>query len=160
MRSFIQVYVEVLIDSMKTMSRSFVWGVVVASTTWCFSLYLYWLLTKKSTELSPSKIQWSPNESQQYVALKHKNPLNSLNQLHDDSKQQRIQDQKESLYKKYKKEKKFRKISQRLRDDLKAVEVNNEPGNFNNKCTTVLLRQRRSVCKIPGVAEHQLKNHF
>lgn len=113
------------------MNRSFVYGIIVASTTWCFSLYLYWLLTKNPSDVSSANIQWSPNQNaQEYVALKHKNPPKGQNQLEVDEKEQRIQDQQDFLYKKYKKDKKFRKISQRLKDDLKPVEVNGGPGNI------------------------------
>lgn len=111
------------------MNRSFIYGIIVASTTWCFSLYLYWLLTKNSTELSPNSIQWSPNhDSQEFVVLQHKNAPNAPNQLIYDEKQRRIQDQKDNLFKKYKKEKKFRKISQRLQDELKPIDMNAGPG--------------------------------
>lgn len=114
---------------MKKMNRSFVCGIIVASTTWCFSLYLYWMLTtKNTTEISPSGFQWSPNDSQQYVVLKHKNIPNELNQLIDDKKQQQVQEQKDNLYKKYKKERKFRKIPQRLRNELKPIQENAGPG--------------------------------
>lgn len=116
---------------MKTMNRSFIYGIVVASTTWCFSLYLYWLLTTKTqTEVSPSGFQWAPNDSQQYVVLKHKNAPSSLNQLTYDDKQQKVQDQKDNLYKKYKKDKKFRKISQRLKNELKPIQENGGPGKI------------------------------
>lgn len=112
------------------MNRSFVCGIIVASTTWCFSLYLYWLLTKNSSEISHGNFSWFPSQdSQQYAILKHKNPDNVLNQLNgDDDKERRIQEQKDNLYKKYKKEKKFRKISQRLKDELKPIEENGGPG--------------------------------
>lgn len=84
--------------------------------------------------MSPGNIQWSPNhDSQQFVALKHKNAPNSLNQLNDaDEKKFKIQEQKDGLFKKYKKEKKFRKISQRLKDELKPIEVNGGPGTKHN----------------------------
>lgn len=111
------------------MNRSFVYGIVVASTTWCFSLYLYWLLTKNSSETSPSNIQWSPN-SPDFVALKHQNIQNGPNQLEFDEKQQRIQEQKDFLFKKHKKDQKFRKISQRLQDELKPIEMNGGDGKF------------------------------
>lgn len=112
------------------MNRSFICGIVVASTTWCFSLYMYWVLTKTSSELSPNNIQWSPShDSHQYVVLKQNSAPNMLNQLDvDDEKQHRAQEQKDTLFKKYKKEQKFRKISQRLKDELKPVEVNGGPG--------------------------------
>lgn len=116
----------------RKMNRSFVYGIVVASTTWCFSLYLYWLLTKNPSEISPGNIEWSPShDAQEYVALKHKNLPNSQNQLDVDEKQQKFNDQKDFLSKKYKKEKKFRKISQRLKDELTPVEVNGGPGNIS-----------------------------
>lgn len=114
------------------MNRSFIYGIIVASTTWCFSLYMYWLLTKNSSEISPGSIQWSPShDSQQYVAVKHNN-ANGLNQLNDnDDKQIKAQEQKDNLYKRYKKEKKFQKISLRLRDELKPIEVNGGTGEYN-----------------------------
>lgn len=114
------------------MNRSFVYGIIVASTTWCFSLYMYWLLTKNSTEISPGNIQWSPShDSQQYVALKHNKAPHGLNQLNsDDEKLLKIEEQKDNLLKKYKKEQKFRKISPRLRDELKPIEVNGGTGIF------------------------------
>lgn len=124
---------------MKTMNRSFIYGIIVASTTWCFSLYLYWLLTTKTqTDISTSGFQWFPNDSQQYVVLKHKNAPSGLNQLTDDEKQQ-----KDDLRKKYKKDKKFRKISQRLKDQLKPIPANIEPGReikiqFLDKLSTFL----------------------
>lgn len=112
------------------MNRSFIYGIIVASTTWFFSLYLYWLLTKNPIEVSSASFQWSPSQdSQEYVAIKHINPPNNPNQLDVDEKQHRIQEQKDSFYKKYKKEKKFRKISQRLKDELKPVELSGGPGN-------------------------------
>lgn len=107
------------------MNRSFVYGIIVASSTWCFSLYLYWLLTKDSPDIASNSFRWiaTPN-SQQYIALRHKDLPNKQNQLTDDNdKSQKTQEQKENLYKKYKKEKKFRQISQRLIDELKPVEV-------------------------------------
>lgn len=108
------------------MNRSFVYGVVIASTTWCFSLYLYWLLTKSSSETSPGSIQWSPNyeNSPDIVVLKHKSIQNGPNHLGFDEKQQKVQDQKDFLFKKFKKDQKFRKISQRLQNELKPIEVN------------------------------------
>lgn len=110
------------------MNRSFLCGLIVASTTWVFSLYMYWLLTKNASDIASNKFSWSPNnqDSQQYAVLKH---ANAPNQLVDDEKQQHIQEQKDNLHKKYKKEKKFRKISQRLRDELKPIEVVGGSGN-------------------------------
>lgn len=104
------------------MNRSFVCGIIVASTTWCFSLYLYWLLTQNSSDVSAKSIKWSPAaDSQQYVALKH-NQANGPNQLGQNNKAVNVEEQKDYLSKKYKKEKKFRKISQRLIDELKPVQ--------------------------------------
>lgn len=110
------------------MNRSFVFGIIVASTTWCFSLYLYWSLTRTSSDIPLKSFQLAPvPDSQQYVALKHSNYHNDLNQLND--KESKYQMQKDNLYKKYKKEKKFRKISQKLVDELKPIQ---EPGGKGN----------------------------
>lgn len=108
------------------MNRSFVYGIIVASTTWCFSLYLYWLLTKNPTETLPSGIQWSPNHenSPDIVVLQHKNIQNGPNHLGSD----KIQEQKDFLFKKFKKDQKFRKISQRLQNELKPIEVDGGDG--------------------------------
>lgn len=116
------------------MNRSFVYGIIVASTTWCFSLYLYWLLTKNSSETLPGSIQWSSSnhDSPDIVVLKHKDLQNGPNHLGFDEKQQEIQEQKDFLFKKYKKDKKFRKISQRLQNDLKPIEVTGGDGNVLN----------------------------
>lgn len=113
------------------MNRSFVYGIIVASSTWCFSLYLYWLLTKNSSETLPGTDQWSPNhDSPDIVVVKHKDLQNGPNQLGFDEKQHNIQEQKDFLLKKYKKDQKFRKISQRLQDELKPVEVKGGDGNI------------------------------
>lgn len=32
------------------MNRSFLYGIIVASGTWCFSLYLYWLLVHQQPD--------------------------------------------------------------------------------------------------------------
>lgn len=116
------------------MNRSFLYGIIVASTTWCFSLYLYWLLTKDTTDIASNPFRWlaTPN-SQQYIALRHKNLSNKQNQLTDNNdKSQKMQEEKDDLYKKYKKEKKFRQISQRLIDELTPIEVKSNQGKSNN----------------------------
>lgn len=102
------------------MNRSFVYGIIVASSTWCISLYLYWLLIQKSSDVSTKPFRWSPAaDSQKYVALKHNDHPNQIS--HEYSVEKTIE-QKDNLYKKYKKEKKFRKISQRLIDELKPIQ--------------------------------------
>lgn len=35
--------------SSSRMNRSFLYGMVFASSTWCFSLYLYWLIQQPSS---------------------------------------------------------------------------------------------------------------
>lgn len=108
------------------MNRSFLFGIIVASTTWCFSLYLYWSLTR-SSEVSLKSFQLAPvPDSQNYVALKHSNYHNDLNQVAD--KEAKYQEQKDNLYKKYKKEKKFRTISQKLMDELKPIQEHGGKG--------------------------------
>lgn len=110
------------------MNRSFVFGIIVASTTWCFSLYLYWSLTRSASDVPLKSMQLGPvPDSQHYVALKHSNYHNDLNQLID--KEAKYQEQKDNLYKKYKKEKKFRKISQKLMDELKPIQEQGGNGN-------------------------------
>lgn len=105
---------------LKTMSRSFWYGILVASTTWCFSLYLYWLLTKNSAENRYGPLNWShsPDDSG-YIAVKHGDLSNGPNKIDYD----KDEEQKQNLYIKYKKEKKFKKISQHLIDELRPVEV-------------------------------------
>lgn len=112
------------------MNRSFVFGIIVASTTWCFSLYLYWSLTRNSSDVPLKAFQLAPvPDSQHYVALKHSNYHNDLNQFND--KEAKYQGQKDDLYKKYKKEKKFRRISQKLMDELKPIQEKGGKGSTN-----------------------------
>lgn len=118
------------------MNRSFVYGIVVASTTWCFSLYLYWLLTQNSSDDGSTKsFRWSPAaDSQQYAVLKHNIQPKGPNQLGGNDKESKTQEQKDYLFKKYKKDKKFREISQRLIDDLKPI---NEKGGTGKMKATI-----------------------
>lgn len=112
------------------MNRSFVCGIIVASTTWCFSLYLYWSLTRNSIDVPLESFHLAPMpDSQHYVALKHSNYHNGLNQLND-NEANKYQEQKDNLYKKYKKDKKFRKISQKLMDELKPIREQGGKGRF------------------------------
>lgn len=115
------------------MNRSFLCGIIVASTTWCFSLYLYWLLTQNSfNDIGNSFAKWSPSpvskEFGNQIPDKGKHKAFHQNELSDDEKQQKAEEQKSYLYKKYKKEQKFKKISQKLIDDLKPVEVKGGTG--------------------------------
>lgn len=114
------------------MNRSFIYGIIVASTTWCFSLYLYWLLTKNAPDITSTSIQWYPSQdSQEYVALKHHDLPNSINGISDDDKQRKIQEHKDKIYHRFKVDQKLRKISQRLKDELKPVEESGGTGNRN-----------------------------
>lgn len=114
------------------MNRSFLFGIIVASTTWCFSLYLYWSLTRTS-DVPLKSFQLAPvPDSQNYVALKHSNYHNDLNQVSD--KESKYQEQKDYLYKKYKKDKKFRGISQKLMDELRPIQENGGQGRTSFIC--------------------------
>lgn len=106
------------------MSRSFWCGILVASATWCFSLYLYWLLTRGQPNIGAGPLKWAqiPDE-QNYVAVQHKDLLKGPNNIDYDDKISRDEEDQQNLYIKHKKEKKFQKISQHLIDELKPVEV-------------------------------------
>lgn len=118
------------------MNRSFICGIIVASTTWCFSLYLYWLLTQNpSTDLRNSMEKWSPSpdakhQVDQYLD-KGKHKTFHQNELSYEEKQRKNDEQKDYLYRKHKKETKFRKISQKLIDELKPMEVKGGTGMKN-----------------------------
>lgn len=118
-----------------SMSRSFWWGTFVASATWCFSLYLYWLLTRSPENhglFGLGQNRW-PNmlQTQEYVAVKHSDLSSKIGFL---DKRSDEEEQKQNLYIKYKKEKKFQKISQRLIDELKPIEVTPQGILLFHKC--------------------------
>lgn len=130
------------------MNRSFLYGIVVASSTWCFSLYLYWLLVQQhpSDTLSstinslPQPLKDEHFRSQQQIELgsKIEHYRNSVNDYDKPSRKinwsdkTHINDKSFILDKlqKLKKEKKFRKISQKLIDELKPVETDNSTGKL------------------------------
>lgn len=110
------------------MNRSFVYGIIVASTTWCVSLYLYWVLVHSTSEMQSSSMIVSnimvPTVTESNLHKRSKGMAN-LNQLSgpDDEKRTYADKNKSYLYQKYKKEKKFRKISRRLIDELQPVQI-------------------------------------
>lgn len=109
------------------MNRSFVYGIVVASTTWCVSLYLYWVLVHSTSDMQSAPLTVSNVMVSSIDDPKHNRNqvLANLNQLPgpDDEKRANVDKQKSYLYQRYKKEKKFRKISQRLVDELQPVQI-------------------------------------
>lgn len=130
------------------MNRSFVYGIVVASTTWCFSLYLYWVLVHSTSEMQSSSVVVS-NVMPPSVADSNHNRNQfraNLNQLSgpDDEKRAYADKQKSYLYQKYKKEKKFRKISQRLIDELQPVQIDAGKGE-----TTLAIGTFGTQCVVP-----------
>lgn len=109
------------------MNRSFVYGIIVASTTWCVSLYLYWVLVHSTPEMQPSSMTVSHIIAPSIVDQNQNrnNVLPNPNQIYgsDDEKRAKADKQKSYLFQKYRKEKKFRKISQRLIDELQPVQI-------------------------------------
>lgn len=98
------------------MNRSFLCGILVASSTWCISIYLYWMLVHSSTDS---------------VALGTRNLLEASNPLVENSKDNEIiQAKKDFLLKKYENEKKLRKISQKLMDELRPINVDTGDGTL------------------------------
>lgn len=108
---------------MRTMNKSFIFGIVAASITWSISLYLYWTLLHNvnsgaaDDHSSPSAAAVQKNPFQNNGAAAN-NLVNSIDGAPDGRKHS-----KDSLYlekvQRYRKEKKFRKISQHLIDQLK-----------------------------------------
>lgn len=109
------------------MTRSFFYGIIFASATWCFSLYLYWLLVHQQSNAiisHPSQPAIDENIARQDQiargksgALKRHTISQSLLSIIITEKLQQ-----------WKKEKKFRKISQRLINELKPVISDNSTG--------------------------------
>lgn len=104
------------------MNRSFLYGIIVASSTWCFSLYLYWLLVQQQNSIPHSNSDGVIVEDNSKAIAKLQNiNVNSLDE-------QKSHDQKydksffEDKLQRYKKEQKFRKISQKLINELKPLE--------------------------------------
>jgi polypeptide N-acetylgalactosaminyltransferase len=94
------------------MNKSFFYGIIAASVTWAISLYLFWTLTtnpslQNGLTNSPA-VAKSLNPQFENVVLKKSNVV-APNQL--------LLDKYEHL----KKEKEHRKISQKLKDELKPV---------------------------------------
>lgn len=110
------------------MNRSFLCGLFVASTTWFISLYLYWTLIHSSSDST---------------VVGTRNLLEISKTLTDSSKDNEIlQAKKEFLYKKYEKEKKLRKISQRLMDELRPINVDTGDGEI--MITKIEIKNKKS----------------
>lgn len=126
------------------MNRSFLYGIVFASSTWCFSLYLYWLLQQPAdlsilNSVSPQRIADADARSHEQIA-QGKMIANNRNSIPVDRKAMLINvasneksHLKEKLFvleklQKWKKEQKFRKISQKLIDEIKPIETDGGTG--------------------------------
>lgn len=109
------------------MNRSFLYGIIVASTTWCVSLYLYWVLVHSTSEIQSLSMTVSNIMVSSIVDPNHNRNKASANRNQlsgsDDEKRADVDKAKSYLYQKYKKEKKLRKISQRLIDELQPVQI-------------------------------------
>lgn len=132
------------------MNRSFLYGIIVASTTWCISLYLYWVLVHSTPESMSSSLIAS-NIMVSSIGEQSPNRKNSLvnhDQLigSDDGKRAYADKQKSYLYQKYKKGKTFRKMSRKMIDDLQPVQIDAGKGEF------CLLNNKIPVCRIENYA--------
>lgn len=105
------------------MNRSFLYGIIVASSTWCFSLYLYWLLVQQqnSSQLTNN----NEGERSEAVAKFQNINVNMLN-----GNQEREKSFFQDKLARYKKEQKFRKISQKLINEIKPVQQNLKDGGY------------------------------
>lgn len=107
---------------MKTMGKSFIFGIVVASITWSISLYLYWTLVHNNDVISASE-HGGVFVSEEIQSSKGEGSI-SLNSLNNDSKKyhDKLKHSNKNMYldkvERYRKEKKYRKISQKLADEL------------------------------------------
>lgn len=97
----------------RNMNRSFLCGIFVASTTWCVSLYLYWILVQNSNDTIATSLPKVLSNTQR----------NALQLVESD-------EQKQYLYNKFDKEKKYRKISQKLLNELQPVPIKVDTGWF------------------------------
>lgn len=132
------------------MNRSFVYGIIVASTTWCVSLYLYWMLVHSTPDLQPSSMTASHLNAPSIGDTKLNQNLVRPNQNQilapDDGKRAYVENQKSYIYQKYKKEKKFRKISQRLIDELKPVQIDAGKGECFRCPSTHAITHCSTLC--------------
>lgn len=131
------------------MNRSFLYGIIVASTTWCVSLYLYWVLVHSTSEIQSLSMTVSnimvssivdPNHNRNKASA-NRNQLNGS----DGEKRADVDKAKSYLYQKYKKEKKFRKISQRLIDELQPVQIDAGKGY---SLLVISASARRHLCSL------------
>lgn len=122
------------------MNRSFLYGIIFASSTWCFSLYLYWLLVQQQQEETNSALTTISRAQllidgnivdERQIARGKISPNRINNRLIDhgdiiESDKAHVHDKSfiSEKLQKWKKEQKFKKISQKLIDELKPVADN------------------------------------
>lgn len=100
------------------MNRSFICGMIIASLTWSISLYLYWILLHNSDTEKLSVTIVAPVQSKR---LSNNNFIDSNDGKHLANNQFYL-----DKVQRYKKEQKFRKISQKLIDELQPIKsINN-----------------------------------
>lgn len=112
------------------MNRSFLYGILVASSTWCFSLYLYWLLIRQQQDSNPYSLSDNDGDKSRALAKYQNININTLNGNHYRKPDKSFFEDK---LLRYKKEKKFRKISQKLIDEIKPVEQSIKDGKQQKK---------------------------
>lgn len=122
---------------MGTMGKSFIFGIVVASVTWSISLYLYWTLVHNNDGVSVPEhgdvsvisgvIQSKGDGS---ISLNHLD--NDSRKYHDKSKHSNKKMYLDKV-ERYRKEKKYRKISQKLADELQP-KVIDFSGKTKSQC--------------------------
>lgn len=105
---------------MKTMGKSFVFGIVVASITWSISLYLYWTLVHNNDVISAPEhgaVSVISDELKDDKSISRNSLDNDSLKYHDKSKHSNKKMYLDKV-EHYRKEKKYRKISQKLADEL------------------------------------------
>lgn len=119
---------------MSKMGKSFIFGIVVASITWSISLYLYWTLVHNNENISASEHGAAISEDMQSKS----DGSISLNSLDNDSRKyhEKSKHSNKNLYldkvERYRKEKKYRKIGQKLADELRPKVI-----DFSGKQWTI-----------------------
>lgn len=101
---------------MRTMGKSFIFGIVVASITWSISLYLYWTLLHNNDVVSKGEGSISVNSLDNDIRKNYDKSKHSSKNMYMDKVER------------YKKEKKYRKISRTLADELqpKVIDFSGE----------------------------------
>lgn len=102
------------------MNKSFLYGIIIASSTWSISFFLYWTLTQSDDyqRNSSSPPGWSDSP------LSNKINLELENNLLEDGDPKMVEKSRYFIMDKesrYRKEKKFRKISHKLIEEMRPV---------------------------------------